>query len=486
MALPDVVVNVKSASTPRTLPTDTGTAFAVGVSQRGSSLAPLLLRSLQDFSTFFGGRLASSVLYDWVDQFFAEGGTRLFISRVFGSGAVAATRNLLDGAAGVSLVVTAGQGTTVAPDPGTWGNSLSVAVLSVSGGYQLQVTYNGIVVETSNTLVTQQDAVAWSTVSNYVDVAIGATALVPAAAAAAALTGGTDGAAVADADYQAALDRIPPELGPGQIAIPGQTTAARQLMALAHAVARNRFAQLDAPDSSSASTLQGTAAALYSAPNNGRRYGQLFAPWDVIPGLTANSTRTVPPSARACAQAARVDALGNPNIAAAGKNGYAQNTLDLSQPAFSDSDRLLLNNAGVTVSRRRYGATIATWGMRTLADQASDAQWSQAPNLRCLMAYVARAKALGDQHEFDQVDGFGRALSVFASDLAAAAKIFYDLGALYGATAAEAYRVDTGPGLNTPAQLQAGIMTAQVALRTSPSAEQVVVNIVKTPITQSL
>lgn len=489
MALPDVVVNVRSAVTPRTPPTDTGTAFFSGVTERGTIARSVPLRSLQDFIDRFGARLSTSVLYDAIETYFAEGGSKLYVTRVFGSGAVAATRNLLDAGAGVSLVVTAGQFGDA--DPGTWGNSLKVAVVTVTGGYRIDVyrTIAGsdVLQESSYTLVTQADAVAWArSNSKFVTIALGATALVPAAAAAAALSTGTDGAAVADSDWQLALDLHAAELGPGQIVAPGRTTSAGQLQLLAHAQGRNRFALLDFPDSASRATLVAAAQALYTAPNNGRRYGQPAAPWDVIPGLTALTTRTVPPSARLAAQYARNDVLGNPNVAAAGRNGTARFVLDLSQPAWTDADRQALNEAGVTVSRRRFGNAIVTYGMRTLADQTTDVQWSMAPNVRCVMGYVADAQAIGDTHEFDQVDGQGRALSAFRGQLMAAANDLFAVGALFGSTPAEAFYVDTGSAINTPTTMQAGEMHAQVALRTSPSAERVVIDVVKYPITQAL
>jgi hypothetical protein len=485
IALPDVVVNVKSAIVSRTLPTGTGTAFFTGVTERGSTLRARLLRSLSDFTDYCGARLAASPLYDAAETFFAEGGTLLYVGRVFGAGAVAATRNLLDAGAGVSLVVTAG--TLGDPDPGTWGNSLTVEVVAVTGGFQINVYRSAVLVESSYTLVTQADAIAWArNNSKYIVIALGATALVPAAAGAAALSSGTDGSAVADADWQLGLNLFGRSLGPGQVAAPGRTTSAGQLQLLDHAQSRNRFALLDLPDSSSRATLVAAAQALYTAPNNGRRYGQPFAPWDVVPGLTALTQRTVPPCARAAAQYARVDALGNPNQAAAGRNGVARFALDLSQPGWIDSDRQALNEAGVTVSRRRFGNAIVTYGMRTLADQVADAQWSMSPNVRCVMAYVARALAIGEAHEFDQVDGQGHALSDFRGELMAAANDLFAVGALYGATPAEAFAVDTGPAINTPTTLAAGEMHAQVALRTSPSAERVVIDVVKTPITQAL
>jgi hypothetical protein len=488
MALPDVIVTVTSAAAPATEPSDTGQAFFVGVTQRGRTDQSMALSSLQDFLTYCGQRLVSSVLYDAVETFFSEGGRVLYVSRVFGAGAATATLNLLDSGAAIALVVKAGQGGQ--QDPGTWANGaaggLSVAVVSLSSGYQIQVLLNGVQVEASWPLVTQQDAINWSQQSKYVTIALGAGTIAPAVAGAANLAGGTDGSSTVDADWQAALDRISSVLGPGQICAPGRTTSAGQLQLLDHAQKANRFALLDGQDTATDSTLSSQAASLYAAPNNGRRYGQLCAPWDVIPGLTVGTTRTVPPCARLAAQYAVVDALGNPNQAAAGKNGKAKFVQDLSQPKWTDTQRLSLNNAGVTVSRRRFAGSIMTYGFRTLADQQQDAQWSMAPNVRCVMAYVAQAKVVGDNHEFDQVDGGGRELASFKGDLTGPALQLFGVGALFGATPAEAFLIDTGPGLNPPTNLAAGIMTAAVKLRTSPGAEQVQIQIIKTPITQSV
>jgi hypothetical protein len=167
VALPDVVVNVLEAPASGTLPTDTGTAFFAGVTERGPIDGPRLTRSLSDFSTIFGARLTSSVLSDAVETYFAEGGTLLWVSRVFGAGAVAASRNFLDGSSAISLVISAGD--LGSSDPGTWGNSLSAAIVTVTGGFRIDVYRSSVLVESSPTLVTQDDAVAWANAnSRYV------------------------------------------------------------------------------------------------------------------------------------------------------------------------------------------------------------------------------------------------------------------------------------------------------------------------------
>lgn len=485
--LPDVVVSVLDATVSRTVPTDTGMAFFSGASERGPVDGPRQVASLSDFTTKFGARQTTSSLYDAVETYFAEGGSRLNVMRTIGTGAVTATRTLLDGAAAVSLTVQAGQFGVV--DPGAWGNSLTVQVIAgaVAGEFVLVIFRSGVEVERSPSCADTTAAIAWArSNSKYIVLTQGASLLDPAVAAAAALSTGADGAALSDANWQTALDAIPRDLGPGQIAAPGRTTGAGQLQLLDHAQKRNRFALLDAADTASDTTLVAAAQALYVAPNRGRRYGQLLAPWDVIPGLTATTTRTVPPSARAAAQYARVDALGNPNQAAAGRYGRALYALDLSQPAFTDAQRQALSEAGVTISRRRFGATIQTYDAVTLADQTNDPGWVAAPNVRAVMAYAADAALVGESHQFDQVDGNGRALGAFRGDLIAAANDLYNVGALYGGTPAEAFLVDAGPTLNTPTTLQNGEMHAQVALRTSPTARRVLIDVVKVPITQSI
>lgn len=479
MALPDVIVRVLSSPTPAERPTNTAQAFRTGQSQRGWEKKPRLCRSMSDFALYFGVRLSTSTLWDWAETFFAEGGTELWLKSAKHSDAVVAKLELKKSAA-VSLVVKAGSMGEV--EPGTWGNGLKVAVLAVTGGYTLQVQFEGVVVEESPTCVTQSDAVAWATGnSNYIVVSLGAGTEAPEAAATAALTSGAAGATVTDADHETAEATFSKELGPGQITIEG-TSESRLKIAMAHAVANNRFALLETADSGSSATLIAAAQALYTAPSSGRRYGQLAAPWDVIPGLVAGTTRTVPPTARLAAQYARVDALGNPNQAAAGKNGRAQYVIELSQPNFTEAERLALNNAGVTLSRRRFGNTIATWGLRNLADQVNDESWSQASNVRCLMAYIARAEAVLEEYEFDQIDGFGHLQGEVAGALTGIASEFLTSGALYGKTPEEAFAINVGEALNPPKAIEEGKLTTESALRVSKGAEQIIARIIKVPV----
>lgn len=491
--LPDVIVNVVDAPQTRTLPTDTGVAVFLGEAERGDNLAPIEVRSLSSFVEKLGVRQTNALLYDAVETFFAEGGTRVLVQRVVGAGAASASLVLLDGSAGTAATVRA-------KGPGTWGNGatggLNVQIIAgAQAGEFVLVIYRGgttapFEVERSPSVPDVPSLRGWSLKSSkYVEVLTGASALDPAVLAATALAGGVAGSAAVDADWQTALDRVPGDLGPGQVCAPGRTTSVGQLQIIAHAVANNRFALLDGPDTATAATIITAVQALYAAPTKGRRYFQMFAPWDIAPGLTATTLRTVPPCAAQAAAYARQDALGNPNQApAGGKNnrGVRRWIVDLSQPAWTATERQSLSEAGVTVSRRRYGNAIVTFDVVTGADQVNDALWVMAPNVRTIMAYVARARNVGDLAEFDQVDGNGYALSEFRGGLMGIADQLWGVGALYGATADQARYVDTGPQINSLEDLQAGKLRASVALRVSPTARQVIIDVVKVPITQEL
>lgn len=491
MATPDVVVNISGASGSSAGAGDIDQAFTALSTQRGSTAKPTLLQSMNDYMLYSGARQVTSPAYDWGDTYFNEGGKRQWLMRVASSSAAQATINLLDASAGVSLV--AKSGLLGDPDPGTWANGstggLSVAIVVSSGTFQIQTSLNGVVVESSPYFSTQADAIGWATKnSNYLVLSLGASSLLPAAAAGAPLAAGSDGSALADADYANALALIPPSLGPGQIIAPGRVTNTGYLQVMAHAIANNRFALLDGPDTSSDTTIESAASGVFGAPGNARRWSQLLAPWDLAPGLTTYTLRDVPPSARLAAEYARLQPLGNPNTSAAGRNGHAQWVQDLSQPNFSPAQRDALALANVTLSRRLFGGVIATYGNRTLADPNLDQNWSMAPNVRAIMWFAHRARVVGQAHNFDTVDPFGHELAAFQGDLMGEAKKLANAGALWypSGNVADAISVDVGPSANPPSQLAQGIVQANVELKMSPTPDRVVINVIKTPMTQSI
>ncbi len=479
MSLPGTVIRSLDQPPPRSAPTDTGVAFVPGITERGPSI-PVLVRSLSEYVATFGQRATYGPLYDWLDTFFQEGGNKAYVSRVLGPAPVIAQATLNDGAAPpvASLIVRA-------KSAGAWANQLAVQAVAGGGAGTIQLSVQspaGTEIERSPDLATQQDAVNWAQVSTNVNVTLGASALLPAAGAAVALTGGTgDHANALDAQWRTALGVFTKDLGPGQVSMPGRTTAAAHTDLLGHAQANNRVAVLDAPDTPTALTLRVTAAAQRSGVN--ARYGALFAPWITVPGVAPNTTRTVPPSALVCGAIARSDLANSPNVPAAGENGQARYALGLSQ-AYTDADRGILNDAGVDVILTKYGG-VRVYGWRTLVDPVNPT-WLAFSNSRLYMAIAARGDAIAESEVLKQLDGRRLEIAKFGGKLTGMLLDFYGAGSLFGATPDDAFRVDVGPQVNTLQSMSAGELHAVLALKFSPFAETVYIDIAKTPITEVL
>jgi phage tail sheath protein FI len=476
MAAPGVTVTVRDAAPPRSAPTDTDTWFLTGFTEKGPT-TPQLIQSLDDYVSTFGARVAYGYLYDCLDAYFHEGGSKAYVCRTLGPSPVLATHTFETAVPSDSIIVNA-------KSYGDWGNGLSIDITHSGSDFVIAVSLNSVLVETSPLLATQQDAVDWSDGSAYVDITLGAGTGIPAAATS-ALGGGTDDHGNAtDDEWADAIELFTADLGPGQISMPGRTTAQSHADLLAHAQTNNRIAILDYADTGDASTLASAAATDRAAA--GARYGAGFAPWLVIPGITASALRTIPYSAMAAALMARNDQAGiSPNVpSAGGLRGVATYALGLSQ-AFSDADRGVLNDAGVDVATIRNGA-LMLFGYRTLVDPDADREHVPLSNARLEMAIVAQATAIGDRYVFAQIDGRGFTLADFAGDLAAMLQAWYDAGSLYGGTAGDAYRVNVGSPVNTAETAAALELNAQLVVRYSKFGEQVQIFITRTAITEAI
>jgi hypothetical protein len=256
---------------------DTAAAFMVGLTERGKGDAPVLCRSITHFESQLGARYSTPTLYDAADAYFREGGSILYVVPVLGPSKATAT-DTIAAASGVALNV-------FATSPGAWGNDIDVANDTTGGNFVLTVSYLGNVVETSPVLATTADAALALFTSDY---------------------------------------------GPGQVLAPGRTTTQGYKDLLAHADAFKRVALLDGADTHTVATLTSAASGLNG--QTGDRFGGLFAPWAIVPGLAPGTTRTVPYSAIQAGLIARSDAKGaNPNVAAAGSNGIPRYAVDLSK-----------------------------------------------------------------------------------------------------------------------------------------------------------
>jgi len=291
-------------------------------------------------------------------------------------------------------------------------------------------------------------------------------------------------ALVVDAGIANALAGLTADLGPGQILIADATLAAvqaNQSALLAHAAACNRVALLTCADGTAAQ-LQSAGQALQQDANG--RYGALFAPSAVVPGVVAGTTRTVPYSAVEAGIIARNDLAYNPNQAAAGVLGQTLYAIDVNG-RFSDLDYENLNNAGVNMARIIYGG-VRTYGYRALVDPVAAPTWLDFGWARLNMAITAEAEAIGQAFVFSQLDGQRRTISNFGGELAAMLNPFWASGALYGTDPLKAYAVDVGVSVNTDATIANGELHAVLSVRMSGMSEWVEIEIVKVASNQSL
>lgn len=467
-----VSVTVRDTVPPRSVVTDVDVFFLVGLSEKGTA-APRLIRSMSDFTRYYGDRVSYGDLYDFVDAYFREGGSRAYVSRVLGDVPVLSGITLDDEAAADTVRVNA-------KSPGAWGNDINLAVLAGVedvDAVRLRITNDaGDILGTSPEFATRAELLEWEG-NDYVDVAAaGVSADLPAIVAATSLAGGDDDRDTVDAtSYVAAIGTFGKALGPGQIAVPGSVDATVQAALLEHAYTNNRVALLDAPDSANAATL--TAAALVLRADPYARYGAMFGPRAYIAGVTPSTRREVPYTV---IQAGMIARAGRGNNPAAGALGESRTVLDLKH-TYTDAERDDLNDAGANVAIPYLGQ-FRTYGYRSLASPTTLPGWVQFNGVRTIMEIKHRADLIGEQHIFKNIDGKGKQIGAFGGELTAMCADFYDQDMLYGADPQDAYFVDTGSQVNTPETIMAGQLRANILVRVSPFAEYVNIEIVKAPL----
>jgi phage tail sheath protein FI len=478
---PGVEIIQRTTPTPRGAPTNTGKAFFVGITEKGSATAPIFINNMGEYITYLGARQTYDTLYDELETFFREGGAEAVVARVIGPTPVTAFKVFNNSTAVATLRIEA-------KNPGAWGNSLKVGILAGTvSGYRITVTdLSDVLIETSPDLADKAAAIAWSQFSNYVTASDPGTGpgTIPAVVATAALGGvGTDDHTnIVDANWATALAVLSPDLGPGQVLAPSRTTGTGHQQLLDHAAANNRFALLDGVDTTTSATYLAAAATDRALAN--AKYGMFLAPWVQVPGLTPGTYRDVPPSAFVAGLIARSDLAYSANVPAAGNNGQALFAV-AAKATFTDAVREQLNTGGVNVIRNMFSG-VRMYGWVTPVDRLVVPAWWNAGNVRLQMKIVALAREVAERHVFKVIDGQGFEYAAFKGDLVGILRPLYDSGDLYGDTPEHAFHVDTSAAINTPALAAAGTLKAVISLRMSPYAELVQIEIVKTAITEAV
>jgi len=427
---PGVDVISRALPPPRSAPTDTGVAFVIGATASGDAVE--LVRSMTEYVAVCGDRGATApeqATYDAADVYFREGGAKLYVARTNYTG-----------------------GTTLS-EP-----------LAIPPQSELEAMTRAEL----DALATELglDPTSYATKADVVTALAGVTPL------------------ALDAGISGALGALTKDYGPGQVFVADAALAAdvaNQSALLAHAAATNRVALLTCADGNYGAV---SAAGVALQADANARYGALFAPSAIVPGVVAGTTRTVPYSAVEAGIIARNDVAYSQNQPAAGDLGQALFAQDLTF-RYTDLEYQNLNEAGVSMARVVYGG-VRTYGYRTCVDPDANPEWLMFGWARLNMAITAEAEAIGEHYVFSQIDGRGHTLAEFGGDLSAMLANYYEEDSLYGTTPQEAYDVDVGSSVNTPATIANGELHAVLSVRMSPDAEWVLIEIVKVASNQAL
>lgn len=473
--VPDATVTIQDAPPPAATLTDTGTGFMIGFADRGPVTGQVkpedAVHSLGEWAAKHGALQSyNGNEYAAVEGFFAEGGSRLFYSRYAGPGAVKAS---------AAVPASSSKFTFTAKGPGAGYNTIKVGVASSV----ITVKDGATIVEVSPALATLADAQSWATnFSKYGDITPLTTGALADSADITLASGADDRTNVTDTERLAAINRFGRDLGPGQIAAPGDTRTAMHAILAAHALALVRRAICDCPDSATASTAAAPGPVARALGRDLARQCHMLGDWLPVPGTTPGTTRISPPSGIYMGLCARNDAVRNPGVAIAGPASYSRFALGTHYQRSGADLQTFADNGIIPFV---VDGTVQPYDDITPIDKSIDPEWWAASGNRMVMRIVQDARAIAKAFMWNQVAGTADFVG-YAGALTGMLSRWRNDKALYGDSPAESFRVETGPSVNTPTTIADKKLRAQLSLHISPNVRNADVIITNTPLTEAL
>ena len=237
---------------------------------------------------------------------------------------------------------------------------------------------------------------------------------------------------------------------------------------------KDRFAVLDSRRSAPVAGSGSVAEQMASIQDNGG-YAALYYPWIQITSQSDDNHRIlVPPSGHIAGIYARTDNNRGVHKAPAGTEASLNGVLGVETP-LTDTEQGDLNKIGVNAVRVfQSGGTPIVWGARTTATQ-SDKNW-QYVNVRRLFLFLEESIQEGIRwavFEPNNLALWGKLKRTITDFLT---QQWRD-GALFGATAKDAFYVRIDEALNPPDQRALGRLTIEVGVKPVYPAEFIVVRI---------
>jgi phage tail sheath protein FI len=291
-------------------------------------------------------------------------------------------------------------------------------------------------------------------------------------------------------DYQDGLDAIR-NLDVNIVAVPDRQDTAVQDAVIAHCEgvppkAGDRFAILDPQPGAPITGAGSVADHIATVTGHGNGFAALYYPWVLVPPApppsgspppaVAPPNILVPPSGHVAGVYARIDNSRGVHKAPAGLEANLNGTIGVER-VLGDTEQGLLNLApyGINVIRVFRGGQPRVWGARTNAVAAGNTNW-QYVNIRRLFLFLEGSITAGIRFavfEPNNLELWGKLKRSIGAFLT---KVWQD-GALFGATAKDAFYVRIDEALNPPDQLALGYLTIEIGVRPSYPAEFIVVRI---------
>lgn len=467
-------------------------ATFIGSSTRGP-LAATMINSWSMYKSLYGDISSDHELGYSVYHYFANGGRDAYIVRVTkstGSGEYAAT-------SGASVPyypngsgqASAGLLDVTSASPGEWGNTLSVkvtagvvaATATVTPTFNLFVYLNGSEVErwgevsvsSSNNRFVETVV---NTYSKYIRVSV------PASVAAdvdwqfytntITLSAGSDGDALTNSDYVAALSALDLVENNLLINVPGQTNSTVVNATIAKAEARgNSFVIIDPTSDTDVATIGAGTVNAYSSSSYAAVYYPMLKMIDPAKSGPA-AIRNSYPGGAVAGLYVRSETARTVAKAPAGYALDVRNALGL-VGSFTDSDTATLYDTyGVNMFKAIPGAGIVINGARTL-DKTTPGKYIP---IRRSLNYIKQA--LKDSTSFAVFEpNDDRLWTRLSMTVSAFLADFWRAGGLKGNNSSEAFYVICDETNNTVTSINNGEVNVEVGVALQYPAEFVVINI---------
>lgn len=474
-----------------------GTAFMVGITERGSTTDPIEVRSMGDVRRKLGDRVTYGTLDDQLLTAFEEArphGLRVFVARVVGAAAVTATRTSVD-RAGVPVDTVRWDAVSL----GEWGNALNVQVIAGTAADTVTVVVThdteGEVSRRENLASPAAIVAAFAEDDWLRAVDLGSPTVAPnnlPAIDANPVTlalGADDRASITADDYVAALARFGPRLGTGLVAIPGQPYTAVGAGIRAHVDANRRIGVVATGPGAS----QATARAAASTANLESDAVGVAWPHVRIPDGNGG-VRTISPEGAIAGRRARTMREVGPWQPPAGEYGILQFVVGVEQEV-TDAEVDELDDAKVSVIRTLPTASgrssTRIYGWNSTSDDRDNYEMLSGRDTLNLI-HVAAEETL-EKYVLRAIDGRGHLLSDMNADLVGIVAPIRRAGGLYeridpgtGDVLDPGYAVDTSATVNPIEELAAGRVHAIVSARISPVGKLIDVTIVKAALTAAV